>query len=354
MTEQEPTFFGTSQVVMTTYQDVQSMTETFAEAGIDHQAITLSGWSNDGFMYRAPYSLSFYDRSGLEQTVESLPENAKLYLQNDYVISSELSRRVSRESDVAKNYSKVVMEQTLRRLGSDPLMRYWLKPETSHAKWMRDAATYETLGVGAMMESIGQTLFSYYDDARMSRSDSLAHYQTLLSESPANLLSSPNAYALRYADGYVNMPVTNAQYDYYTDVAPIVPLVLKGWMPSYTPYLNFNALGIDRLLQMVDFGVFPSYILTEQPSPLMRYTYANLYYTTTRSDFETDIIDTFEFLQGALSSVLNATVVSRIVVKVGLVYVSYDNGVTIAVNYAPYAQEYLGQIIDAQSYEVLA
>jgi hypothetical protein len=239
------------------------------------------------------------DRSGLTAFVNGLSDEQQVYLTHDYTRSSELSRRVQRERDVARNYSKVLMEQTVSRLGSNPLDLYWLNPDEALNQWETDRDSFASNAVGASFESLGSTLFSYYDGERQSRTATLEAYRSMLSSSSKTLLAQANEYALPYMQGYLEMPITNAQYDYYSDLAPIVPTVLKGLMPVYTPYLNFNALGQDRVLQMIDFGVFPSYILTEKPTSDMRFTYSNVFYTTALSDFEDEIVATYEQVASA-------------------------------------------------------
>ncbi|MFA5471985.1 MAG: DUF5696 domain-containing protein, partial [Acholeplasmataceae bacterium] len=116
---------------------------------------------------------------------------------------------------------------------------------------------------------------------------------------------------------------------------------------------NFNAMGEDRLLTMVDFAMNPSYILTEENTYKMRYTNASMYYTTTRSDYEEEIVETYEYLNEALSNVIGAYISNREVLETGFVKVTYSNGVMIYVNYN-YEQITLdGQTVDARDYKVV-
>jgi hypothetical protein len=149
------------------------------------------------------------------------------------------------------------------------------------------------------------------------------------------------------------MPITNAQYDYYTDLVPILPLILKGSISYYTPYLNFNAMGEDRLLMMVDFGINPSYILTEEDTYEMRYTNASVFYTTTRSDYEEEILETYGYLDDALNHVLGASIEDREVLQTGFVKVTYSNGVIIYVNYNYEDVTLEGHTVESRDYKVV-
>jgi hypothetical protein len=152
----------------------------------------------------------------------------------------------------------------------------------------------------------------------------------------------------------MDLPITNSQYDYYTDLVPIIPIILKGSVSYYTPYLNFNALSEDRYLTMVDFGINPSYILTQKPTYEMRYTAASVYYTTELSDYESQIIESYHFVNDALKYVVNASVENREIIKTGLVLVTYDNGVKIYINYNYTSQVVGTNTVSARSYKVVA
>jgi hypothetical protein len=154
-----------------------------------------------------------------------------------------------------------------------------------------------------------------------------------LTQLPGVALHQPNAYLFSILNKYFDMPITNSQFDLYTDLVPLLPIVMKGYIPAFTPYLNFNALGKERLLQMVDFAINPSYILTDSPSAQLRFTYSNRYFTTAFSDFETDIVNTYEYVASALNTTIGASIVGRKMLTTGVSEVIYDNGTIIYVNY---------------------
>jgi hypothetical protein len=149
------------------------------------------------------------------------------------------------------------------------------------------------------------------------------------------------------------MPITNSQLDLFTDLVPLVPMVIKGYIPAFTPYLNFNALGKERLLQMIDFGVNPSYLLTQQPSSTLRFTYSNRFFTTAYDDFKSDMTTVYPYLAGALDHVLGASVTDRTMLATGVSLVSYDNGVSIIINYRSSDYSYQQITVPALDYEVI-
>jgi hypothetical protein len=241
-----------------------------------------------------------------------------------------------------------------RRLDNQNTDTYFLYPNKAMEKLYNDVSTIKATGAtGLSMPRFGNTLFSYYDGERHGRTDTLNTISTAKEKYSQLALHRPNAYMFDVLSAYLDMPVTNSQFDIYTDLIPLIPIVLKGFVPMFTPYLNFNALGIERLLQMIDFGVNPSYLLTHEPTSKLRFTPSNRYYTTQFSDFEDDIQNTYDFISKALDGVINQSIVSREMLTVGVSKVTYSNGVSIIVNYrqVPFTSAEVN--VEALSYKVV-
>ena len=353
--EQEPTLFGTSRLTMTKMEDVITIKDELSSEGLAEQVVVLKGWSADGLSYRQPYAFNHPNLRGLQELISSTKAAGdSIYLEQDYLVSSELSSRVQFNRDVARNYSKLKMSYRLNRLDNQPIDEYYLYPHVASSLFNRDLDAIETLGVnGLSLPSLGNTLFSYYDDVRFSRSDTLATVTNIADALPANAMHRPSAYMFPYLNHYLDMPITNSQLDLFTDLVPLVPIVIKGYIPSFTPYLNFNALGKERLLQMIDFGVNPSYLLSEQPSSTLRFTYSNRFFTTAYDDFKSDITTVYPYLAGALDHVLGAKITDRTMLATGVSLVNYDNGVSILVNYRSIPYSYGQRTIPALDYEVI-
>lgn len=335
MNEREPTFFGTQRVAMTTMQQAKTISETLASEGIEEQVLVLKGWSEDGLSFRQPYRFVHPDSSGLRELIQyANEENFSIYFEQDYPVSSELSSRINFNQDVARSYAKTKMQFPLNRLDNQPIDEYYLYPEVAQQKLNLDLQQIQQLGIsGLSMPSIGRTLYSYFNQAFYSRSDTKAIFETMVSTLPGTAMHHPSSYMFPYLDQYFDVPITNSQRDLYTDLVPLIPLVLKGYTPLFTPYLNFNALGRERLLQMVDFGINPSYLLSNQASALLRFTYSNRYFTTAFDDFAQEISSVYEYLSSAYALTAGEAIAARTIVATGVSRIQYDHGVVIYVNY---------------------
>lgn len=353
MADTENAFIGVRRIRMTRINDVLDIYDTLKEAGVTNQMVSLHGWSKDGNgvgLARTKLDESKRQYEKLADTLEA--DGNDVYLYNDYVVASD-SKRVNFINDIARNVSRLKMTYNNRSFSGVESNIQVLYPYATAAKLKGDQSFYENLGYGAEVGGVGNMLFSYYDNKVYERGDTMSYYQEALAEYDAVLLSSPNQYLWSSMSGYLDMAVTNAQYNFYTDLVPLLPIVLSGSVSMYTPYLNFNALGTERLLMMVDFGINPRYILTEENTYKMRYTRSSNLYTTAFSDYETEIIDTYHYLNDALKHVIGAKVIDREVLGLGIVKVTYDNNVSIYINYSDQIFMNNDVVMFGKTYEVV-
>lgn len=347
MSDLEPSIFGQRRVVMTRAKDVLNMYHILKENGLNNQSIHLLGYSKNGASAGLTKTNFFESSSGYKKLKNQLEEdNNHLFLHQDYTFATNLSTRMSDRRDLAKTTAKVNLtfsenQQTIKTIN----------PYQASLKASNDVKFINTYG-GIHVDSLGSTLFSYYDKTIKPRNVMMSYYEEVVSKFENVSLSKPNSYLWKYINEYKDLSITNMQYVTYTDLVPFIPIILQGVMPVYTPYLNFNALGIERLLMMVDFNVYPSYILTNEDTFKMRYT-PNRYYTTKFEDFKEDMISDYTFLNNALRHIRDAYLTDRVIIETGVVINSYNNGVKIIINYTSEPTTILGVTIDAQSYEVI-
>lgn len=355
MSDQEPSFIGTTRVTMTTANQIQNAYDLFKEEGIHNQHLTLMGYSRDGFLRTNPYRTNSWDKKDIQELADNVIDDGnEIYLANDYIISSSQSDRVSYNRDVARALNRLKMVRNTRNLNGQLTEIYFLYPAESYKMAKDDLGFIKDMGVsGLSMSNLGRLLFSYYDSANFGRSHSVSYYQDIAELYDNLLLSMPNVYMYSYIDGYLDMQITNAQYDYYSDLVPILPIILKGSISYYTPYLNFNALAEDRFLTMVDFAINPSYVLTHERTYEMRYTPSSIFYTTTLANYEDEVVEAYHYVNDALKYVTNAYIESRDVYQTGLVGVTYSNGVVIYVNYNYTSRFIGGETVQARSYKVV-
>lgn len=117
-----------------------------------------------------------------------------------------------------------------------------------------------------------------------------------------------------------------------TDSVPFLQLVLSGHMRLIAPYANENFYSRTDLLKCMEYNVYPSFLLTEEPNGALSKT---TLWTTSSSQFE-QWEEIIRELTGAVCEVLEPVQGERMVRHTAiapLVYaITYESG-TVYVNY---------------------
>lgn len=357
MSEREKSFLKTKEITMSTTKEISEMYNFFKKEGINNQILNLKGYSKSGNMNTTPYKLNLIEsKNNFKNLVDEVHEDGNsIFLTNDYTRATSESKRISYGKDVARNTSKLRYNFSTKDINNNVYDRYILYPQSSLRYINQDNKKLNNIGFdGWSLDSEtnkSQTVYQsgkYYD-----RNYSIKKYQEMFETVDKVQMYQPNLYALKHAYTYLDLPITNSQYDYYSDLIPLIPLVLKGYISYFSPVLNYNAMGRERLLTMIDFGTNPSYILTYSPTYKMRHTMSFIEYSTTYSDYKEDIVNDYGYINNALKHVINSDIINREILETGVVLNTYSNGVKIYINYTSNNFTAGGVSISANDYKVV-
>ena len=163
---------------------------------------------------------------------------------------------------------------------------------------------------------------------------------------------SPNAYLWKYVDRFLDTPVFSTQYIIETDNVPFLQLVLNGTMELYAPYSNFSFYTDKDVLRMIDYNVYPSFLLSNESSHYLASTNSANLYSTEYNLYRDLIVETYEKVNDSLGKVINCRWIDREVLDDGIVLNTYDNGTQILINYTENPYYFRNTTIDALSYHV--
>ncbi|MBN2504876.1 MAG: hypothetical protein JXB20_06000 [Bacilli bacterium] len=355
MADSKESFFGESLLEMSSVNDVMNMHTKLVEAGIGNYRVDLMGWNDGGYSGNLPSSIDFENRLGskreFSELIAYIKETGKLSLLNNYVFASEATDGIAVAKDVAKGVNRFVIQYECPVCVYED--HYMLYPHVSAQRAVNDLYDYMELGVGVLFETLGNNLISFYDSGNYIREHAYAIYQQAMAyyEGTASY-AYPYAYALPYTTTFYQAPLYNSQVKYFDDLVPLLQTVLRGNIEMYGDYLNFNSYGREQLLMLVDFGVYPSFILTEEPSSLLKDTDISRLYTTEFDLWEDTVVDEYNYVNLALKHVQGSTLVSRETLAPGLVHNVYDNGVEIYINYGKEAAVVGSLVINGMDYKV--
>jgi hypothetical protein len=208
---------------------------------------------------------------------------------------------------------------------------------------------------GLALDGIGSLLYSDYKKSfYLSREEAITRYQDLLSKTQGETaLYLPNDYMFGSMSAYYDIPLGDNGYIYTTASVPFLQIVLAGYVPFYGPALNFSADAEYDLLRQVDFGVYPSYFLTNDVTAKMLETTSDWIYTSSYGQRGGSVKQTYQWMNALLGPVEGQEIVARQMLADGVSATTYANGKRIIVNYNNTPFIYNGLTIKGKNASIL-
>lgn len=359
-TDREEFLLGTRAVTMTKTEDIENIYNELQTAGVSSLLSVYKGWQKDG-LYNVPISSYSADShiggtSRLTDLVkDSAAKNYNIYLYADALRLNPSNHNLN--FNMIKRINKRTYEEEIWAEVYDTF--YYLTPETSVSdfKSLAESAADDEVNKLAV-SGISNTMFSYsYKGDYYTRNDTAKVYEDALKEIGTNtdlILEEPGAYLWNNTSAFLDMPLGSSDYMYIDEEIPFLSMVLKGIIPMYSDYVNFEANKQEFFLQMIEAGVYPSFYITKEDSSALIYTNSADLYSTAYSTYKDLIVEYDNEFRQFSQLVDGANITRHEKLDSGVTKVTYSNGVTVYVNYTDTAQTLDGITVDAMSYSYKA
>lgn len=358
-TEREDWLIGTSSVVMTTVDDIYGIYDDLESANVTDIISVYKGWQKGG-LYDIPITKykADGDIGGTDDLTKLIKDSQErgisLYLYNNALkinpdeqnATFNVVKRINKRKLTEKTYKDVYEEFN------------YLTPARSKTLVNKFVDSYLKKKVSNLaIAGITNNVFSYsYGGDFYTRYNCADSYKSLIEQidGKTNLvLEQPYAYLWEYADAYLDMPLYTSDYIYEDESVPFMSIVLKGVIPVYADYINFEANKHEFFLRMVESGSFPSFYITKESSSDLIYTNSNDIYSSEYDVYRDTIIEYSTELKEISEKTEGAYIIGHEIFDSQIRKVTYDNGVVIYINYARTGQSADGYTIDAMSYKVV-
>lgn len=359
-TERENFLLGTRAVTMTTTDNIKDIFGELKNSGVETLLSVYKGWQ-DGGLYDLPMSKYNADRHiGGDSDLKNLIKDSdasgyKIYLYNDALRLNPSTNTFN--FNTIKKINKRAFEESV---WADVYKKFnYLTPDSSVEDFTSFVESVNDKELSKIaVAGVSDTLFSYsYKSSYFTRNDTAAAYTKMmdaLDDKADMVLESPNAYLWKNTDAFLDMPLGSSDYMYVDEEIPFMSMVLKGVIPMYSDYINFEANKQEFLLQMVEAGVYPSFYLTaENSSKLIRTNSADLY-STEYTTYKDAVIDYDKQLRELNAQLGDANIVKHEIKDEGIKVITYSNGVKVYVNYTSAEHVVDGVTVGAMSYSYKA
>ena len=233
----------------------------------------------------------------------------------------------------------------------------YLTPARSEYLMNKFIKSYTKKGVSNLaVAGISNNLFSYtYGGNTYTRydcADSYANTVAAIDENTNLVLEQPFAYLWKNTESFLDMPLYTSSYVLEDVSVPFLSIVLKGVMPVYSEYVNFEANKQEFFLKMVETGTYPSFYITQEESSELIYTNSCDVYSSQYDVYKNEIVTYTAELKALNEKVQGSFIKNHELLYNGVTVVTYDNGVKVYVNYSATEQTVDGVTIASMSYEV--
>lgn len=359
-TDREEFLLGTKAVTMTTTDDIKNIFSELKQNGVSSVLSVYKGWQ-DGGLYDVPIKKYVPDnhigsKSDLSDLIkDSAVDNYNMYLYGDALRLNPKTNMFN--FSTIKMINKRAFEE---EIWAEVYRTFnFLTPQKSASylqSFVSSAAKKSINNIA--LSGISNTLFSYsYKGSYYSRSSTAKAYADAMNsidDSTNLIMEEPVAYLWKNTDAFLDMPLGTSDYIYIDQEIPFLSMVLKGIVPMYSDYVNFEANKEEYFLQMVEAGVYPSFYITEKDSSALIYTNSADKYSTKYTTYKDSIINYDSQLRQLSTTLGDATIEKHERFDNDVAKVTYSNNAVVYVNYSSQDQTVDGVTVKALSYECKA
>ena len=361
MSDAKSSVVGMENVVSTTVDDVAEILTDVMKNGITNINTGLWGWQKKGESIAKPYTQKYFSKIGTKKEFKELiasfgEQGVDISYGTDYVTINKEMMNYYGNAVAHVNSWYAYQDKSVLLPTTAPVSQFGYAKPAKSAEWLKKQYQKQKETVASMtVEGIGSVLTGDYANAgHTTVSDAIALYQDTLQElGDVKLnLTNPGMYLWKYTDRYLQAPVGHSQYIFETDAVPFLQIVLNGTMEVYAPYANFSFYTQADILKMIDYNLFPSLVLTKEPSYLLADTVSADLYSTEYTLYRELIETVYREVNEVLSQVSGYEWTNRIVEKDGVIVNVYTKGneeKKVIINYTQDTQTVDGVKVDALS-----
>lgn len=351
MAENEPGLFGKEIIKMTSLDYIKESVDSLSG---DNYSVSLLGYSKGGLSGSYPNAFPVEGALGSKHDFKKLSEHlSERGIKTNYVVDY-----VRAYEDAKVNNKGLAMNKSMKYITStdyyngtgsmfNRLTLGATKDKLDHGKdYLKDIS-----GAGFDFMSIGSALYSNHFNRVTTRSDAIKEYKETLASVDGDIsLRKPNLYMFDNFDNYLSMPLESSHFLIETEDVPFLQMVLAGYKNMYVNSINLNFVNENMFLNLIDYGVLPSYLLTEKDPIELKNSASTNIYSSAFKDWKDSIEGTYEKVTTTLAGLNGAKFVEREKVAANIYRCKYDNGKNILVNYSNADYVYDGKTVSAKGF----
>ena len=338
---------------ITTYNEVTEILATMQEDGYQNLITSLKTFDMRDDSYRFDVIRSLGGSKDFEKMIDFFDENnIEFSYFSDYVRNYE---------SYSKAHAQTLSKREIYYIElSWMFYAHYVTSTRYYEQFAKD--DYEDLseyGIeGISLAGFDKAIFTNYKDGVVYSNKNMDEIALALSYfEEKDIMTNiylPDAYLYKYVNEYYDTPISSSDFSFTMASIPFLQLVIGGYVDMYSPYLNFISDESTSLLRLVEYGVYPSYVLTGGSTYDLKATNSSNVYISEYDVLSRRIGNYFRFINEGLTSTIGSEMIDHTFIASGVVLVEYDNGVKIVLNYNDFAITVGDYILPAEGYEVIS
>jgi hypothetical protein len=342
---------GMEDVATTTYPQAREIINILLDKGYENVDVTFKTFIQKELSYTFDVMRSLGGKEELQNTIEFFNANDVSfnhyvdYAQSYFEKTEYTAHKLNRQDFSVYNVNKILFNYM-----NNP--KYYWTMGKENVKELKDHNIQSVALAGFA------NVFTHYDNGTIGSSTEGMEYIKQLMENLNNQgvqtsAYAPDAYMFKYLDNIYDTPIFSSELMFIDATIPLVPLVLSGYKEMYSPYMNFSSNDEEGILRLIEFGVFPSFLLTGESTYKLKGTASNDIYVSDLKYLENRIDTFYQNINEALSQVIGSEMIDHTIIDKGVIKVTYRNGKVILLNYNNSDYLYKDVQIKAKGFEIL-
>lgn len=347
-------------VTMTTVDNIREILGVLKDNGISDVLAVYNGWQ-DGGVYATPVDKFDVDSSvGGNKDLVKLCDELKDSSVDFYLAQDEQTINTSMFSSTFNTINTTdTKEYVANKKWLEVFHKFKIATPAKSDEYVKNLASdLKDEGIYNMaISGITNKIFSYVKNStHYTRATTAESYintiSDLLNDDMKLALESPYEFLWKYSKSYLSVPLSSSMFVYTSNEVPFLTSVLKGSLPMYSEYVNFEANREEFYLKMIETGVYPSFYLTYESPSALQYTNSNWIYASEYTHFTEEMAEYYSTMKSVNDKTKDAYIINHVKLDSDVTITTYDNGVAVYVNHSKKDVEVDGLTIGALSYKV--
>lgn len=356
-------------ISLTSFKQTKEIIEGLTSAGIANLQIQYTGWANNGVEHTSltkikPESV-LGGSKGFKDLVKYAGEKGVGFYPTVNMQGVFTTKNISPKKAFSRFLSGDYAQEafkvpSLTAAFMESWCMYYISPNYLPTYVNKSIKQINKFGVqGLAPIDIGNKLIANYKDkGYMDKEEAKSVVEEnfgLLDQEYDVLLANPNEYALKYADYIIDLPTSSNQFNVFDEDVPFSQLVLDGCIPYSMTSINDEPEKeiSEFMLRCIETRTNPKFVLMYEDEDILDRTQFRYLFTVKYEEQKQQIIDFYQEYNEFYKKVNTAMMQKHEIVNKDIKKITYNNGVTVYVNYGSKSTVIDGNNINAMSYLVV-